>query len=169
MILVSSTNPCCLSITVGNKLWEGFYGTVAKSRFLNFGSCIRSACTSRTCVQVMTNKRRCYPASQRGLCPIRSDIALSAPGSLFLERECKQGRCLLETKQWDNKNCEAAGTTSRFSQYCTSAKWQCPSGKQTSSTAARQTCFFFAVRCLRATKVAGGALQSAEWVKRRTS
>ena len=28
---------------------------------------------------------------------------------------------------------------------------------------------FFAVRCLRATKVAGGALQSAEWVKRRTS
>ena len=29
--------------------------------------------------------------------------------------------------------------------------------------------FFFAVRCLRATKVAGGALQSAKWVKRRTS
>ena len=27
---------------------------------------------------------------------------------------------------------------------------------------------FFAVRCLRATKVAGGALQSAKWVKRRT-
>ena len=27
----------------------------------------------------------------------------------------------------------------------------------------------FAVRCLRATKVAGGALQSAKWVKRRTS
>ena len=29
--------------------------------------------------------------------------------------------------------------------------------------------FFLAVRCLRATKVAGGALQSAKWVKRRTS
>ena len=27
---------------------------------------------------------------------------------------------------------------------------------------------FFAVRCLRATKVTGGALQSAKWVKRRT-
>ena len=29
--------------------------------------------------------------------------------------------------------------------------------------------FFFVVRCLRATKVAGGAVQSAKWVKRRTS
>ena len=29
--------------------------------------------------------------------------------------------------------------------------------------------FFFAVRCLRATRVAGGALQSRKWVKRRTS
>ena len=33
----------------------------------------------------------------------------------------------------------------------------------------RWNSFFFAARCLRATKVAGGALQSAEWVKRRTS
>ena len=46
-------------------------------------SLVTSACTSRTCVQVMTNKRRCYLASQAKLCPIRWDIALDDARNFF--------------------------------------------------------------------------------------